>query len=219
MESDLVQRENVDSDVLQRKILDCLPARQGSIKTIDLLDKLRKEGYDRPLPIGDVQKVLRKLEEDKKIVTIELSTKDSFLHYLARDYAAPFFWVCTISTAVFLVAVYLVIDSFGFWSGVFRATACGLYMVIIPGSAFVKLLLSSRGYKDLFEQTILAIAFSLVLVLFAGMIIYYSYRLNTYGIDLVILIISAMTIINSITAKYREFRNRITNNRDYQGID
>lgn len=218
MESDLVQREGIDSaEILQRKILDCLSARQESIKIIDLLNKLKEDGDNGPLSIMEVQNAVRKLEEDKKITSVDLATKDSFRRYLTKGDAAPFFWLCTISTAVSLAAVYLIPDLVGSWSGIFRGSICGLYLTLMPGSAFVKLILPSTGNNDLIEQTILGIAFSLALVSIIGVIIYYGYGLR---LDIITLTIGAVTIIMSITAKYTEFRNRVTTVASgYQGID
>jgi hypothetical protein len=201
MESDMVQPKSIDSDkseLLQQRILKSVATHKCySIK--DLVVELQHT-YGKSLSIEEVQRAVKKLENDKKITLFEPRINGYFFHYITRGYNGLSLWFTTAVTCLMMTIVFLLPNTPP-WSYI-RMITGAIFVLYIPGNALLELLFAHRNIEKT-EQMVLSIGLSMALISIIGLML--KYLLLGLTVESVVISIGILSITLSALANYSHF--------------
>ena len=201
MEPDLVQSKSIDShrsELLQQRILKYVATHKCySIK--DLVVELQHTN-SKSSSIEEIQRAVKKLENDKKIMLFEPGTNGHFFHYITRGYNGLSLWLTTAATCLMMTIVFL-LPNIEPWSYMRMITGV-IFVLYIPGNALLQLLFAHRNIEQT-EQMVLSIGLSIALISIIGLML--KYLMLGPTIESAVISIGVLSIILSAVANYSHF--------------
>ena len=201
MESDMVQPKSIDSDrseLLQQRILNSVATNKCySIK--DLVVELQHTN-SKSSSIEEIQRAVKKLENDKKITLLEPGTNGHFFHYIMRSYNSLPLWL-TIAAICLMMSMVFLLPNTEPWSYI-RMITGAIFVLYVPGNALLQLLFANRNIEQI-EQMVLSIVLSMALVSVVGLML--KYLMLGLTVESAVSSIGILSIILSAVANYRHF--------------
>ena len=198
MESNLVQREGLEDNLMRARILEILHARKCK-NVQDLVNDVH--GSYECLSVTEIRDLIRSLEEDDKIILVESEVERSFLRHVTKNYHSNLpFWLSVITISLTFVTTYLLPET-GIWT-IIRIISGSAVVLLIPGYGLVGMLFPKKDFT-LIERLGLALALSLALVPILWLIM--SYFQLGVRIDLVIAGVSVAGMLLIFGDTYRQF--------------
>jgi len=198
VESNLVQREGLEDNLLRARILEILHTRKCK-NVQDLVNDVH--GSFEFLSVTEIRDLIRALEEDEKILLVGSEVERSFLRHIIKNYHANFaFWLGVMTISLSIVTTYILPET-GFWT-LIRIISGSVIVLLMPGYGLVGLLFPKKDLA-LVERIGLGVAVSLALMPILWLIMNYS-QLGI-ELDLVVACASAAGILLIFGNTYRQF--------------
>ncbi len=183
-----------------KRMVDSVITREGSIRVIELVERVRSR---YKAEVEEIVEVIKSLEAEGKIdlypPPINVS---SYVQYIGLGTENSWFYLLTGAVLGTLLSIYLLPDSLP-WVAI-RWILGSIFVLYLPGFVIVEALFPEKKELSGIERLALSLGLSLAVVPLLGLVLNYT----PWGIRLtpVTITLSLTTLIVGFVATYRKYR-------------